>query len=106
MRFTHNNINYEIDFEYAIGHDMYTNHPRPGVRIITEREVRYTFAYVYERTNNTRKAFISGVATCQPEDRFVKEIGRALALRNACKHIEDQELRTKIFECYFNRKKQ
>jgi len=44
-----------------------------------------------------------GVAWQHPEDIFVKEIGRKIAIRHALSKIDNKTFRTKIWKTYFNR---
>ena len=72
--------------------------PSPGVVVSIERRYISTIVNI----QNDEKSYI-GASTCNPEDVFVKETGRVLALKNVSKHF-DKEDRTKIFDAYYGRK--
>lgn len=102
MRFTYNGNSYEIDFQYDNLYEEEVHQPTSKVYIYIRKLVIQTTARVF--VNRIKFApFCFGYSRCQPEDRFIKETGRTLALKDAVKNLDDHELRTRIYECYFNR---
>jgi hypothetical protein len=99
LQFEHDGVTYTIDFDYATSIEQRSYHPRRGVSLYEEREVRITYAILL--TNG--RYITEAAATCQPEDRFVKETGRSLAIRKLAKSLANQQLATAMLKCYFNR---
>lgn len=100
LQFEHDGVKYMIDFEYHEEVQQYNHYPRPGVRIYEERDVRSTYVFI---CNEGGRIILGAHATCQPEDRFVKETGRSLAIRKLAKSLTNHELASAMLKCYFNR---
>lgn len=101
LQFEHGGIIYTIEFEYATSTAVRTHYPRKGVVITEEREVRDT--YVILGSSSFVLPQMYAYATCQPEDRFVKETGRTLAIHKLAKSLKNQQLASAMLKCYFNR---
>jgi hypothetical protein len=71
MTFAYNDRHYKIQFEYA----AYTGHAGRGL-----------YCHIFEVQGNTETEIATGWSSCVPQDRFVKETGRKIALARALRH--------------------
>jgi hypothetical protein len=89
----HNDKKYGIQFEYEF--EAVTN------KDIIVRNTTCMINLLHE--DGEIRLLADGQAWQHPQDIFVKEIGRKIAMKHALSQISDKGLRTKIWEAYFNR---
>lgn len=80
----------EITFDWQYGVDLFGRYTRCNVVVAEENKSPSNF---YCTTS---------VAWCNPEDAFVKDVGRKISLTRAIKEFP-REVRAKIWEAYLNR---
>jgi len=88
MIFSHKGVTYRLWFKYVLLPDL----RRETTCIINRGESR-----------ENEETYSIGNSQCVPQDKFVYETGRKLALKRALSG-EDREFRHKAWECYRNRK--